>query len=63
MEKIVGAVILSEAKDLALPAQGELREGRISYIDEKAPGEILRCAQNDSKEAFFRNLFNRTIHA
>jgi hypothetical protein len=32
------------------------RRRRISHFHENAQGEILRFAQNDSKEAFFRSL-------
>jgi hypothetical protein len=32
------------------------RRRRISYVHENARGEILRFAQNDSNEAFFRSL-------
>jgi hypothetical protein len=32
------------------------RQRRISYCHENAQGEILRCAQDDSREAFFRSL-------
>jgi hypothetical protein len=45
------AVILSAAKDLALGAQGKLREESRSAAGEatnKKQGEILRFAQNDS---------------
>jgi hypothetical protein len=34
------------------------RQRRISYFHENAQGEILRFAQNDSRETFFRSLFS-----
>jgi len=44
-DKLVGAVILRSR-----------RRQRISYVHENAQSEILRFAQNDSREAFFRSL-------
>jgi hypothetical protein len=37
------------------------RRRRISYCHENAQGEILRFAQNDSREAFFRNLLSAAL--
>jgi len=41
------AVILSEAKDLALGAQGKLREESRSDTSASKQGEIPHCARND----------------
>jgi hypothetical protein len=47
------AVILSEAKNLALPAQDKLREGSLQFVAacgiQKATAEILRFAQDDRR--------------
>ena len=51
------AVILSAAKNLALPAQGKLREGsRSECLHGHARFFVAAAPQNDSVAAFFRNL-------
>jgi hypothetical protein len=35
------------------------RQRRISHVRENAQGEILRFAQNNSRDAFFRSLLTR----
>lgn len=56
------AVILSAAKNLALTAQDEIHEGSLSaYLFENTQGQILRCAQNDSFEEFFRKLLTELL--
>ena len=47
------AVILSAAKDLALPAQDKLREESRQLVIPTTT-EILRFAQNDMPRAFFQ---------
>jgi|GEM_PF-2514190 len=49
-EKPVGAAILRSR-----------RRRRISHGHENAQGEILRFAQNDTREAFFRSLFSPAL--
>jgi hypothetical protein len=54
------AVILSAAKDLALPAQDKLREeSGPAHFQEDTQSEILRCARDDNRGAFFRSLLSR----
>jgi hypothetical protein len=51
------AVILSAAKNLALPAQGKLREGsRSEHLQGNARFFVAAAPQNDSAFEFFRSL-------
>ena len=53
------AVILSAAKNLALPAQGKLREGsRSEHIQGHARFFVAAAPQNDSAREFFRGLLD-----
>jgi hypothetical protein len=53
------AVILSAAKNLALPAQGKLREGsRSVYFQGNARFFVAAAPQNDSAFELFRRLIN-----
>ena len=53
------AVILSAAKNLALPAPGKLREGsRSEYFQDNARFFVAAAPQNDSAFEFFRTPFS-----
>ena len=56
------AVILSAAKNLALPAQDKLREGsRSEYFQGSARFFVAAAPQNDSAFEFFRSPFSPTV--
>jgi hypothetical protein len=55
-------VILSAAKNLALPAQGKLREGsRSEHFQGNARFFVAAAPQNDSALEFFRSLFSPVV--
>jgi hypothetical protein len=56
------AVILSAAKNLALPAQGKLREGsRSEHFQGNARFFFAAAPQNDSAFEFIRSLFSPAL--
>jgi hypothetical protein len=58
------AVILSAAKNLALPAQGKLREGsRCEHFQGNARFFVAAAPQNDSALEFFRSLQSPALPA